>query len=79
MYSGTYHMYISIIYILFLYLLFINKDSMPESFVFETGSHYVAQTGLELTSSLPQSPKHEDYRCVPPCQNKIYIIYVNVL
>jgi hypothetical protein len=31
-----------------------------------TGSHYVAQTALELAILLPQPPKCWDYRCVAP-------------
>jgi hypothetical protein len=30
-------------------------------FFFETGFHYVAQIGLELTILLPQSSEHWDY------------------
>jgi hypothetical protein len=32
----------------------------------ETGSHYLAQVGPELTILLPQSPKGWDFRCAPP-------------
>jgi hypothetical protein len=32
---------------------------------FETGSHYVAETGLDLMILLPPPPKCWDYKCVP--------------
>jgi hypothetical protein len=31
---------------------------------FDTGSHYVAQTGLKLVILLPQPSQHWDYSCV---------------
>jgi hypothetical protein len=34
-------------------------------FLFETGSHYVAQAGLELSVLLPQPPECLDYRRAP--------------
>jgi hypothetical protein len=33
----------------------------------ETGSHYVAQAGLELMILLPQTPECWDYSHMPPC------------
>jgi hypothetical protein len=41
-------------------------------FCFETGSHYVAQAGLELGILLPSQCL--DYRCVPPCLVKKYAL-----
>jgi hypothetical protein len=35
-------------------------------YLFETGSHYIAQAGLELSILLPQPPECWDYRHVPP-------------
>jgi hypothetical protein len=35
-------------------------------YVFETGSHYVAQAGLEIKILLLHPPKSRDYRHVPP-------------
>jgi hypothetical protein len=35
--------------------------------LFETETHYVTQTGLELKILLPQLSKCWDYRQVPPC------------
>jgi hypothetical protein len=37
----------------------------PALFFVETGSHFVAQTGLELVILLPLPLKCWDYRCVP--------------
>jgi hypothetical protein len=33
--------------------------------LFETGSHYIAQTDLELLIILPLLPEFWDYRCAP--------------
>jgi hypothetical protein len=35
-------------------------------FVFDTGSHYVSQLGLELVIFLPMPPPYWNYRCIPP-------------
>jgi hypothetical protein len=44
----------------------LKQGSVSFSFLFsETGSHYVAQAGLELTILLPQHPKCWDYRHAP--------------
>jgi hypothetical protein len=60
-------------YICFPFKIVIRKSSfsidvlMLISFDFlETGSHYVAHSGLELPTLLPQSPECWDYRCEPP-------------
>jgi hypothetical protein len=47
----------------------------------ETGSHYVAQAGLELVIILPQSPECWDYRYLLPCpaQNGGFYFYFHFL
>jgi hypothetical protein len=45
------------------YLRFSTSKTVGFSLFFETGSHYVAHTVLELTIILPQLPKCWDYRC----------------
>jgi hypothetical protein len=50
---------------------------------FETGSHYVVQTGLELTILLPQPAKCQDYRYAPQhkalcCSNRLHFTCLSI-
>jgi hypothetical protein len=56
--------------LLFCQPLFPSAEKCPLIFFFKTGSHYVAQVGLELLILLPLPPKCFDYRCMPPSLDK---------
>jgi hypothetical protein len=49
----------------------LTQDSLLTGFCFvllcfDTESHRIAQTGLELEILLPHPPQCQDYSCVPP-------------
>jgi hypothetical protein len=43
------------------------------SFFFETGSHYIAQIGLEFAVFLSHPPKVWDYRHIPACLASFFL------
>jgi hypothetical protein len=48
-----------------------NRLEFKILFLFETGPHYVAQTGFKLMTLQPQIPEFWDYRRAPPCTAQI--------
>jgi hypothetical protein len=49
-----------------LWIIFNNKRFFLLLLLFETGSQYAAQTGLEIMILLPPHPKCWDYMHAPP-------------
>jgi hypothetical protein len=55
------------------------RPELYHPFIFlETGSHYVAQAGLELVFFLPQCPKCLDYTYAPPCMSLVIFFFLAV-